>query len=91
MVGRSRRTAIRMSAHGDALTMLRSHSPEVAAVCATDHVALLTAFGSVLNPGATVLFEVRKSVHASASIAAMEQRMDSAWLRDLARERMAGD
>lgn len=39
--------------------------------------------------GATVLYEARKSVHANAAIAATMERMDTAWLRDLALEELA--
>lgn len=39
--------------------------------------------------GAEVLHEARKSVHANAAVAATMERMDTAWLRDLALEELA--
>lgn len=38
---------------------------------------------------AEVLFEARPSVHANAAIAATMERMDTAWLRDLALQELA--
>ncbi|MCB0899717.1 MAG: nucleotidyltransferase domain-containing protein [Actinobacteria bacterium] len=40
--------------------------------------------------GAKVLHEARKGVHANAAVAATMERMDTAWLRDLALEELAG-
>lgn len=128
----------------DALTILQAHPAEVARECAVHRVVLLTAFGSVLRPGAAprdldlgvlfehagprdvlglldglveltgfdgidlavlngagpvireralvgalVLFEAGPSVHANAAIAATMERMDTAWMRELARREMA--
>lgn len=39
--------------------------------------------------GAEVLHEARKSVHATAAVGATMERMDTAWLRDLALEELA--
>lgn len=39
--------------------------------------------------GAEVLYEARPSVHAKAAIAATMERMDTAWLRQLALAELA--
>lgn len=56
-------------------------------------VTVLNDAGPVIREralvGAEVLFEGAKSVHANASIAAIMERLDTAWLRRLALETMA--
>ena len=56
-------------------------------------LAVLNGAGPVIREralvGAEVLFEAAPSVHANAAIAATMERMDTAWMRDLALKEMA--
>ena len=56
-------------------------------------VTVLNDAGPVIREralvGAEVLFEARRSIHANASISAMLERMDTAWMRALIVEELA--